>query len=87
MPVWDTLGKVRITPKGLFDSTQPYEVLDVVYNSNMNRVYIAKQDVPENSNLNDTTYWIKMLDVSDANITLIDSIATLQEVRNYLYIN
>lgn len=84
MPTWDTIGKIRMTPKGLFDASQPYEILDVVYNSSMNRVYIAKQDVPINSNLSDTTYWIKILDVSDAMITLGDSIATVSEIKSYL---
>jgi hypothetical protein len=84
LPVWDTIGKVRMTPKGEFNSSNPYEVLDIVLNSTMNKLYIAKQNVPAGSNLNDTTYWIKILDVSDAIITLGDSIATLQEVKTYL---
>ena len=84
MPVWDTIGKIRMTPKGEFDSTDSYDILDVVMNSTMNKLYIAKQDVPANSSLDDTTYWIKILDVSNAIITLGDSIATLQEVKTYL---
>lgn len=75
MPVWDTIGKVRITPKGQFDSSNEYEILDVVFNSSMNRVYIARRDVPMNSSLSDTAYWVKMLDVSDASIVIGDSIA------------
>ena len=84
MPVWDTIGKVRMTPKGEFDSSSPYNILDVVMNSTMNKLYVAKQDVPANSSLNDTTYWIKILDVSNAYIAIGDSIATLQEVKTYL---
>ena len=84
MPVWNTIGKVRMTPKGEFDSSNTYEVLDVVMNSTMNKLYIAKQDVPTETSLDNTTYWIKILDVSNAMITLGDSIATLQEVKNYL---
>ena len=84
MPVWDTIGKVRMTPKGEFDSTNSYDILDIVMNSTMNKLYIAKQNVPANSSLNDTTYWIKILDVSNAMITLGDSIATLQDVKTYL---
>ena len=84
MPVWDTIGKIRMTPKGEFDPTDSYDILDVVMNSTMNKLYIAKQDVPANSSLDDTTYWIKILDVSNAIITLGDSIATLQEVKTYL---
>ena len=86
MPTWDTIGKVRMTPKGEFNSLNPYEVLDIVMNPTMNKLYIAKQNVPANSDLNDTTYWIKILDCSNAMIVLGDSIATLQEVKNYLEI-
>lgn len=84
MPIWDTLGKVRMTPKGQFDPSSTYDVLDVVMNSTMNKLYISKQSVPANSNLDNTTYWIKILDVSDAMITLEGSIATLQDVKAYL---
>lgn len=84
MPVWDTIGKIRMTPKGEFDSSSTYEILDVVMNSSMNKLYIAKQAVPANSSLDNTTYWVKILDVSDAMIALGDSIATLQEVKTYL---
>ena len=84
MPTWDTIGKVRMTPKGAFNSSSTYEILDVVNNSDMNKLYIAKQAVPANSSLSDTTYWIKILDVSDAMIVLGDSIATVAEVKTYL---
>ena len=84
MPVWDTIGKIRMTPKGQFDPSNTYEILDVVMNSFMNKLYIANQAVPANSSLHNTTYWTKILDVSDAMITLGDSIATLQEVKTYL---
>ena len=84
MPTWDTIGKVRMTPKGQFDSTLAYDILDVVFNDDMNKMYIAKQDVPSGTSLSNTDYWIKMIDVSDAYITIGDSIATLQEFKNYL---
>lgn len=86
MPTWDTIGKVRMTPKGEFNSSNSYEVLDIVMNSSMNKLYIAKQNVPTGSNLDNSTYWIKILDVSNAIITLGDSVATLQEVKAYLSI-
>ena len=84
MPTWDTIGKVRMTPRGEFDSSLPYEVLDIVLNSSMNKLYIAKQDVPVNSSLDNTAYWIKILDSSNAMIVLGDSIATVQDVKTYL---
>lgn len=84
MPTWDTIGKVRMTPKGTHDPTVVYNRLDLVNNNDKNKYYIAKQDVPINTALSDTTYWINVLDVSDAYITIGDSIATLQEVKTYL---
>lgn len=86
MPVWDTVGKIKMTPKGEFNALNPYEALDVVMNPTMNKLYIAKQNVPANSSLDDTTYWIKSIDVSNAMIAIGDSIATLQEVKTYLEI-
>ena len=84
MPTWDIIGKIRMTPKGTHDSTIEYQRLDLVNNSDKNKYYIAKQDVPTGISLNNTTYWINILDVSDAYITIGDSIATLQEFKTYL---
>ena len=84
MPTWDTIGKIRMTPKGVYDPTVTYEVLDLVSNDIKNKYYIAKQDVPVGTVLTNTTYWINILDVSDAYITIGDSIATLAEFKTYL---
>ena len=89
MPVWDTIGKIRMTPKGQFDSSSTYEILDVVMNSSMNKLYIAKQAVPANSSLDNTTYWTKILDMSYAapyNTVIADSTArTISEGTSSTY--
>ena len=84
MAEWETAGKVRMTPKGTYDSSVPYEILDIVRNTDGNKVYIAKQDVPAVTPLTNTTYWVNLLDLSDAMVVLGDSIATVAEVKNYL---
>lgn len=87
MPTWDTIGKIRMTPKGTHNPSIEYERLDLVNNGDKNKYYIAKQDVPTGISLNNTTYWINILDVSDAYITIGDSIATLAEFKTYLGIS
>ena len=49
------LGKVGIRLRGNWNSTNTYEVLDMVYYNNSS--YIAKQAVPANTLPTDTTYW------------------------------
>lgn len=73
-----------MTPKGTHNPAVTYERLDMVNNNDKNKYYIAKQDVPINTALSDTTYWINILDVSDAYIAIGDSIAALQEFKEYL---
>ena len=87
MAEWKTAGKVRITPKGTHSTSSSYEILDVVKNTSNNKVYIAKADVPSGTSLTNTDYWVNILDVSDAYITIGDSIATLSEAKTYLEIN
>lgn len=86
MAEWKTAGKVRITPRGTHDPSLSYEILDVVTNSTDNKVYIAKVDVPTGITLTNTSYWVNILDVSNAYIAIGDSIATLSEAKTYLEI-
>jgi hypothetical protein len=56
------LGKVGMIMKGTWNSSVPYEELDVVsYN---NGTYIAKQAVPANTAPSDTNYWQAAIDTS-----------------------
>lgn len=56
------LGKVGMRARGDWSSSATYEGLDAVsYN---NCFYIAKQDVPANTNPTNTTYWMVAVDVS-----------------------
>ena len=49
------LDRVSIVPKGVWNSQNTYERLDIVsYNGSS---YIARKDVPENINLNNNEYW------------------------------
>ena len=62
MSEWVSAGKVRMTPKGTYDSTVAYEILDVVSNSDKSSFYMAKQAVPINTALTNTSYWECILD-------------------------
>lgn len=84
MAEWKTAGKVRMTPRGTHDSSLAYEILDVVTNSTDNKVYVAKVDVPAGVALTNTTYWVNIIDVSNAYVAIGDSIATLSEAKTYL---
>lgn len=62
-------GKVLIIPKGDYDSSETYEVLDqVLYNG---LPYIAKQTTTGNAPTN-TTYWAKLVDMP----TTVDNVPT-----------
>lgn len=65
MSEWKTAGKVRMTPKGVHDSTIAYNILDLVSNEDHTMYYIAKQDVPANTLLTNTDYWDVVTDVSE----------------------
>lgn len=65
MSEWKTAGKVRMTPKGIHDSTIAYNILDLVSNEDHTMYYIAKQDVPVNTLLTNTNYWDVVTDVSE----------------------
>ena len=65
MAEWQTAGKVRMTPKGVYDSTIAYNILDLVSNDDHTMYYMAKQDVPTGTSLTNTTYWEVIMDVSD----------------------
>ena len=75
MAEWKTAGKVRMTPKGVHDSTIAYNILDLVSNEDHTMYYIAKQDVPANTLLTNTDYWDVVMNVSD----VPDQIETLDE--------
>lgn len=77
MAVWQTIGKVRMNPRGEYSDSTIYEVLDVVSNSAYSKLYIAKQDTPAGTSLDNTTYWQKLIDLGDG-------VATMSEFKDYL---
>ena len=62
MSEWVSAGKVRMTPKGVHDSTLTYNVLDLVSSQDYSTLYIAKQDVPANTLITNTDYWDLVID-------------------------
>lgn len=58
------LGKVMVTPKGVWSNSTAYSKLDIV--TNQGSSYIAKKNVPSGTALTNTTYWQVMASASDA---------------------
>lgn len=57
MAEWKTAGKVRMVPKGTWNSNTAYLILDCVSNQEGTAYYVAKSDVPAGTALTNTTYW------------------------------
>ena len=52
------LGKVNVTPKGTWSSGSTYEFLDIVAKDGSS--YLAIKDVPANTAVSNTTYWLQI---------------------------
>lgn len=62
------IGRVSIVPKGTWNSNNTYTRLDLVsYNGSS---YIAKQNVPVNTNLNNADYWKLVAEKGDIGISI-----------------
>jgi len=64
------LGHVTIVPRGDWNKTNSYNILDVVFYSNngVQGSYIAKKDVPANIELSNTDYWMKLVESSNSGL-------------------
>lgn len=80
-PIYKELGKVCITPDGVWDKTKTYERLCLVIDKFTNRSYISKIDVPANIEITNTKYWqqINAGGYKDNNIIILSDI---DEVTN-----
>ena len=78
MSEWKTAGKVRMTPKGQWDSTLTYTILDTVYNEDVTIYYVAKKDVPAGTLLTNTEYWDVVVSVDDAATHVEDTIDSFE---------
>lgn len=61
------LGKVCITPRGIWNRDKTYERLDLVYCKQTNTSYIAKEDVPKGQDVINEKYW-QLVNVIDKSI-------------------
>ena len=57
------LGKVRCTPRGVYDATATYEFLDIVTSNGSS--YMALQNVPVGTAVTNTTYWMVIASKGD----------------------
>ena len=69
----DTAGRVRPVHRGVWDSTVPYNILNIVTDANRYAAYIALQDVPAGTELSEGPYWDILCDMSGAGIDSIET--------------
>lgn len=70
-PIVKNLGKVSITPRGDYDVTQDYEILDTI---NFNEeTFIARKDVPKGTPVNNEEYWMKIASGPSGTIETIET--------------
>lgn len=62
-------GRVRPIFRGVWNSSTPYGMLDVVTDSAKHAAYMALTDVPAGTALTQTTYWGAMISMSDGIIS------------------
>lgn len=55
-----SLGKVVMTPGGVWDQNSSYELLTLVYHDVTNRGFISKQDVPAGVDIHNKEYWMPL---------------------------
>jgi len=66
------LGRVTMMPKGVWNSSSTYKRLDIVTNNGVS--YIALQDVPANTAVTNTTYWMAVTpDISIGDVSTVSS--------------
>ena len=79
------LGKVVMTPKGVWSIEKEYEILDIVYDSVTDHAYISKQEVPSGVDLSDSRYWmpLNVSGYSDSNVITLNSFNEDGEIQSY----
>lgn len=84
MAEWKTAGKVRTTPKGAWNSSTAYQVLDMVTNSDCTKCYIANKAVPAGTALTNTSYWTVVLDATNIEVPSPENWISLDEVNSLM---
>lgn len=79
MSEWVSAGKVRMTPKGTYDSTVSYQVLDTVSNPEGTIYYVANKDVPAGTSLLNTEYWSVVIDANDGIESLDNRVESIEK--------
>lgn len=54
------LGKVSLTPEGIWDGSKEYEILSIVSDKNTEHGFISKREVPAGVDLYNTDYWMPL---------------------------
>lgn len=73
-PAYKTLGKVCVTPNGIWDRNNKYERISLVTHELTGRSYISKKDVPAGVSIDNQEYWqpVGSCGYKDNNIIVIN---------------
>ena len=91
------LGKVMITPEGIWNIKKPYDILCLVYEIDSKCGYISKKAVPSGVDISNNEYWMpyNSSGYSDSNMIVLNNVNennqlisyTLEEAINNISIN
>lgn len=79
------LGKVILTPEGIWDNKKEYERLSIVYDENNKHAYISHIDVPIGIDITDSRYWmpLNVSGYSDSNMTILNELDKNGNIISY----
>lgn len=79
------LGKVSLTPEGIWDSNKEYEILSIVCDEHTQHGFISKKEVPPGVDLYNSEYWMP-LNVSgfaDNNMIILSKKTSDASIQSY----
>lgn len=79
------LGKVVLTPEGVWDNNKEYDILSIVYNEENEHAYISNSIVPKGIDINDKRYWmpLNVSGYSDSNMIILNKTDELGNIIPY----
>lgn len=82
---YTNLGKVCLTPAGVWSIDKEFERLDIVNDAINNKSYVAKKDVPVGINISNTEYWqnISGGGYKDNNIIILSDVDNEGNIKVY----
>lgn len=79
------LGKVSITPEGVWDRHKSFDKLSVVYDNISRHAFLSKTNVPAGVDINDSRYWmpLNVSGYSDSNFIIFSDKDENLQIKGY----